>query len=639
MRRITLGVTFTMLLASIAGAQFVQQGSKLVAAGAIGKAWAGTVAVSADGSTIIVGGPDDDGGRGAAWVFTRSDGGWGQQGGKLVGTGAGGDRIRLGVAVALSADGNTAIVGAPEDEGNLGAAWVFTRSNGGWTQQGGKLVGTNSERDWAVNQGAAVALSADGNTALVGGPGDKNGAGATWVFTRAGGVWTQQGGKLIGTGAAKWEYQGTSVALSADGDTAIVSAPLAEGYRGAAWVFTRTGGTWSQQGDKLVPTGTIGDVNLYSTVTVAISADGGTTILGRPDDDGGRGATWVFVRSAGAWTQQGDKLVGLGAAGSTSYQGTSVALSGNGETALVGAPGDGGSSGATWVFTRTRGEWRQQGEKVVGTGAVGRAMQGFSVALSAGGETAVVGASADNGGIGAVWVFTGPARTNSSLWVPVVAHNPGVGTSQWRSDIGLLNPGPATASVQLTFHGAGGAVTSSTYVPAGAQSLLVDVVAQLAASGQGALEISSEQPLRVTSRTYSQVADDASCHASGTLGQGYPTVTASEGLSESQAAWLPHLTENAKYRTNIGLVNTGIAAANVTIELHDGSGAVVTSYAVSLAPGEWKQETQPFRNRAGQANVHCGYAKVIVTSGSGVVALASVVDNITNDPTTITMQR
>src|SRR5215472_16500089 len=91
-----------------------------------------------------------------------------------------------------------------------------------WTQQGPKLVGTGAD---AAEQGFSVALSADGNTAILGGPNDNNGAGAAWVFTRAGGVWTQQM-KLVGTGAIDLAGQGLSVALSADGNTAILGGPL-----------------------------------------------------------------------------------------------------------------------------------------------------------------------------------------------------------------------------------------------------------------------------------------------------------------------------------------------------------------------------------------------------------------------------
>jgi hypothetical protein len=121
-------------------------------------------------------------------------------------------------------------VGGPNDNLDsscncgLGAAWVFTRNNGVWTQQGNKLIGTNAVGP--AQQGLAVSLSADGSTALVGGFFDNSESGAAWVFTRSGGIWTQQGDKLVGTGALGSAEQGQSVALSADGNTALVG-----GYR------------------------------------------------------------------------------------------------------------------------------------------------------------------------------------------------------------------------------------------------------------------------------------------------------------------------------------------------------------------------------------------------------------------------
>ncbi|MGB8484847.1 MAG: hypothetical protein WCD67_01130, partial [Xanthobacteraceae bacterium] len=88
----------------------------------------------------------------------------------LVGIGTiGGDY--QGISVALSADGNTAIVGAPSDTFGTGAALVYTRSSGAWTQQT-KLVGTGAVG--FAGQGASVALSADGNTAIIGGPNDNS---------------------------------------------------------------------------------------------------------------------------------------------------------------------------------------------------------------------------------------------------------------------------------------------------------------------------------------------------------------------------------------------------------------------------------------------------------------------------------
>ncbi len=136
-----------------------------------------------------------------------------------------------GTSVAISADGSTAVIGGPRDpfgmpQGygvSVGAAWVFTRSGGVWSQQGGKLVGSGAvayadagQRRWRSPR--------DGSTAVIGGPRDLYGmtpdygvsVGAAWVFTRSGGVWSQQGGKLVGTDAV-YAAQGTSVAISGTG--------------------------------------------------------------------------------------------------------------------------------------------------------------------------------------------------------------------------------------------------------------------------------------------------------------------------------------------------------------------------------------------------------------------------------------
>jgi hypothetical protein len=273
-----------LLSSQFALAQFTQQGPKLVATDAVGSAGQGlSVALSADGNTAIVGGPGDDSGVGAAWVYTRSGGIWSQQA-KLVGTGAVGNAGQGGGAVALSADGNTAIVSGEGDNSTTGAAWVFARSGGVWTQQGNKLVGTGAVGNGTVGaeQGTSVALSGDGNTLIVGGPIDNSDTGAVWIFTRSGGVWTQQGNKLVGTGAGGNALQGQAVALSGDGNTAIVGGPNDNSGTGAAWVYTRSGGVWTQQGNKLVGTGAVGNgtVGAEQGTSVALSGDGNTLIVG-----------------------------------------------------------------------------------------------------------------------------------------------------------------------------------------------------------------------------------------------------------------------------------------------------------------------------------------------------------------------
>jgi len=140
-----------------------------------------------------------------------------QLGPKLIGEGSVGRTFR-GAAVALSGDGNTAIMGSPNDNSGVGAAWVFTRRGNAWIQQGSKLVGTGGLKP--TQQGYTVALSADGNTAILGGFRE------AWVFTRSDGIWTQQGSTLVGTGAVgdRLASEGLSVALSASGRIAIVGA-------------------------------------------------------------------------------------------------------------------------------------------------------------------------------------------------------------------------------------------------------------------------------------------------------------------------------------------------------------------------------------------------------------------------------
>jgi uncharacterized protein YneR len=212
-----------------------------------------------------------------------------------------------------------------------GSSFTVTSTPFPGTQQGNKLVGTSNSG--AARQGYSVALSADGNTAIVGGDTDNSNQGAVWVYTRSGSTWTQQGSKLVGTGGSNNAQQGVSVALSADGNTAMVGGYTDNSNQGAAWVYTRSGSTWTQQGSKLVGTG--GSSNAQQGVSVALSADGNTAMVGGYRDNGTQGAAWVYTRSGGTWTQQGNKLVGTGSSGAA-QQGISVALSADGNTAIVG---------------------------------------------------------------------------------------------------------------------------------------------------------------------------------------------------------------------------------------------------------------------------------------------------------------
>jgi hypothetical protein len=374
-----------------------QQGAKLVGTGVIGIASQGfSVALSADGNTALVGGRGDNSGVGAGWVYVRSGATWSQQA-KLVGAGPIGSSAQ-GTSVALSADGNTALMGGAYENGSRGAAWVFVRSGTTWSQQGIKLVGSGAVGN--AMQGTSVSLSADGNTALIGGYADDSSKGAAWVFVRSGTTWSQQGLKLVDNGASGAE-QGWSVALSADGNTAVLGGINDNGGIGATWIFSRSGTLWSQQA-KLVSNDSVG--NAGQGYGVSASADGNTVLTGAPGDNGYAGAAWVFVRSGITWSQQGSKLIG-GLAAGLSNQGWSVALSADGNAMLIGGRADNSAVGASWLFMRLGTNWSQQGSKLIGSQAVGSAQQGISVALSADGNTGLIGGPVDNGNVGAAWVF------------------------------------------------------------------------------------------------------------------------------------------------------------------------------------------------------------------------------------------
>jgi hypothetical protein len=182
--------------------------------------------------------------------------------------------------VALSADGNTAVVGQ-----QVNGAWVFTRSVGLWTQQAHLQITGLSEDAYngAGAQGYAVAIAGDANTIAVGAPFDNKIAGATAVFTRTGNQWAQQGPKLVGTAASGASGQGNALALSADGNSLLVGAPFdtpanGTGF-GAVWFFTRSGGVWSQQGGKVQAA----ELSLTPEEfgwAVALSGDGDTAVIG-----------------------------------------------------------------------------------------------------------------------------------------------------------------------------------------------------------------------------------------------------------------------------------------------------------------------------------------------------------------------
>ncbi len=392
----------------------VQQGPKLTPGEAEGEARFGTSsALSADGSTLAIGGPADDGSQGAVWIFARSGSQWTLQQPKLTAGEATGKpaveecaeeaveeegECAFGNSVALSADGNTLLVGDPSAGPAPGAAFVFKREASTWTR-GQVLTGNNEAGEGRF--GKSVALSADGTTALIGDPSAAFQHGGAWVFVLSGGTWTVQAA-LGDAEASRLAHLGRSVALSGDGNTALVGGPGDAGFVGAAWTFTRSGTAWTQQVRKLTGAGEVGSAHFGKAV--ALSGDGSTALVGGQDDNAERGAVWAFTRNGVSFSQPGTKLEPSAALGEGRY-GASVALSGDGTVALIGAPRAGAGLGSVTVLEHSGTAWSEL-PALGGTEAAGKGLAGASVALSGDGETAAIGAPRDQKRAGAAWAFS-----------------------------------------------------------------------------------------------------------------------------------------------------------------------------------------------------------------------------------------
>ncbi len=262
----------------------------------------------------------------------------------------------FGSSVATS--GSTAIIGAPLDDSgasDAGSAYVYVRSAGGsWTLQQQLVPGDGVA---SGRFGAAVAI--EGDTAVVGAPGDDDlgwGSGAVYVFTRSGTTWSLQQ-KILAAGGTWWDSFGRDVDLSGDALVAGSSSDDLAQDAGAAYVFTRSGTTWTQQQQLLAADGAaLDDVG----ASVAIDAD--TVVAGAPgDDDAGAeaGAAYVFTRSGTVWSEQQKVLAADGAAGDR--LGGSVDV--RGDRAAAGAHLDDHSgradAGSAYVYERAAGVWSQ----------------------------------------------------------------------------------------------------------------------------------------------------------------------------------------------------------------------------------------------------------------------------------------
>ncbi len=303
---------------------------------------------------------------------------------------------------SVDVSGDTAVVGAmradPNGNSDQGAAYVYTRSGTNWSLQAKLLANDGDEDD---NFGKSVAIN--GDTIIIGAFGVNSNQGAAYVFTRSGPSWSQQA-KLTASDGSPDDYFGFFVGTS--GETVIVGAPFSSpggnNAQGSAYTFTRSGTTWSQQAKLIATDGRAGD---YFGISTAISDD--TVVVGAYfsdlDGNSGQGAAYVFTRSGMAWSQQA-KLVANDGDEDDNF-GKSVAVSN--DTALVGAFGNHSAKGAAYVFTRTGMAWSQQTKLIANDGS---SIDFFGVSVDLDKDVAIVGAHyADlnqRNNEGAAYIFT-----------------------------------------------------------------------------------------------------------------------------------------------------------------------------------------------------------------------------------------
>jgi hypothetical protein len=418
-----------------------------------------SVAVSANGTTIVVG-DVGYGNTGVAFVFTEpAGGGWQNTATSVLLSGASSAPADFGRSVAVSANGKTIAVGAASENGS-GAAYIYTEPSGGWSHvQNGTYTAelTPDDASEAANFGAAVAVSASGHQVFVGAPFQTNGAigdgsnadsGRVYIFSKPTTGWTSATGRagVYAEQGVSGSTFGDALAVAANG-TLIVGAPDIQqapdsASNGAVYVYPyQNGGLYTGTYWALtVPLGAAdagcvaldfahGDLG----ESVAVSSDGTTIVAGDPCA-GASGTVYEFTEpSGGQWTALTSPSASLddGATSATNNTsgggnafGSSVAVAADGKTIIASDPGFDGGLGVAYALTQpSSGGWGAWNGTTQGS-LVGldpptadltdHGEYGNALSITAGGATAVATAPGDDSGIGAAYVLQSASTTTAT---------------------------------------------------------------------------------------------------------------------------------------------------------------------------------------------------------------------------------
>jgi len=393
-------IALLSVVASAWAGTFVEEAKLVAPDGKDNDFFGFSVALSGDTALISAMRDDDDDAVdvGSVYVFVRTETGWIRRSRVTAADGEAGDELGGNLAFA----GDVAAAGARLSDGSSagsGSTYMFSPS---WAVSPGKLIAS----DGAAGDEFGYSVAVSDDTVVVAAPRDDDkheDSGSVYVFTRSGDTWSQEA-KLTASDGAEGDLFGISVAIS--GDTLVVGADLADDKgenSGAAYVFVRSGDSWSQQAKLTANDGSAGDL-----FGIRVAVSGNTVLIGAARDDGlgeNSGSAYVFVRSGTTWHQQAKLTADDGAA--NDRFGTRVEI--QGETAVVSAIlGDAAIAdvGAAYVFTRSGDSWAQHAKLVASDGAPGDVF-GWSVSLDD--DTVLIGAPTSiitsPGGPGSAYVF------------------------------------------------------------------------------------------------------------------------------------------------------------------------------------------------------------------------------------------
>ncbi|HZQ82646.1 MAG TPA: hypothetical protein VFB25_11785 [Gaiellaceae bacterium] len=465
---------------------FVEAGKLTASHGIAGDELGTAIAVSAD--TIAVGAPSALGGRGAVYVFVKPAGGWASATESATLTASDGTvNDSLGSSVAMS--GDTIVAGAPtasvSGQAAEGAAYVFTKPGGGWTDGTESSKLTASDGAGSDQFGSSVAV--DGATIAVGAEWKFRsglfGQGAAYVFVN--GV---QQAKLLASDGTSDDNFGSSIAVS--GDTVAVGATSARNFQGAVYVFVEPGGGWADMTQTAElrasdggPSDHLGKSIGISGDTVAAGATAATVGAARP------GAVYVFVKPQAGWSD-GTQTAKLTASDGVNSDQLGWSLGIAPGTIVAGAPGAGSTPGALYVFAKPGGGWADGTESDELTASDGVAGDGLGDAAGVSDDGSVVagGASQAAGG-GAAYVFTATTTTTSGGGGAGGgnggANGGGGGTTTTTSGGGLL---PVASFAPPTVARAGAVTTLDASSSIDASKYLWDL------NGDGKTDVSCDEP-------------------------------------------------------------------------------------------------------------------------------------------------